>query len=75
MRVLVKWLYVVAISAGAASVLCLVFFFGSNFLIAPQDIDRWMNFYFEQQDGIYFLLSVLLVTVIVIPFIRKMDLV
>tara|TARA_B110000503_G_scaffold37745_3_gene61782 strand:- start:47095 stop:47253 length:159 start_codon:yes stop_codon:yes gene_type:complete len=52
-----------------------VFFFGSNFLIAPQDIDRWMNFYFEQQDGIYFLLSVLLVTVIVIPFIRKMDLV
>ena len=74
-RALVRWLYVIAVSMALGAVISLIFFFGSNFLIAPQDIDAWIELYFEQHDGAYFLISVILAAAFVIPFTKKLKIV
>lgn len=60
---------------GVASVICLVLFFVLGFLFAPQNLEVWIEFYFEEHDGMYFMLSVIVVAVAIIPITKRMKLV
>lgn len=74
-RVVIKWLYIIPISMSVAAVLCLILFFALNFLISPKNINGWISFYFEEHNGIYFIVSVIVVTVAILPVTRRMRLV
>lgn len=60
--------FIAAMAVGA--VLNIILLFGSAFLFAGADGDKWVRFYFGG-DGVYFLSGVLLVACCVYPLTRK----
>jgi len=59
----------------AGAVLNIILLFGSAFLFAGADGDVWVRWYFGTNDGIYFIIGTILLSLLVIPLARKLNIV
>ena len=69
----IKWLYVIVVSLAAGAVANIILFFGVAFLLAGENGDVWVGWYFGSRDGLYFLLVTVLLAVPIVPFVKKLN--
>ena len=71
---LIKIFYVIPVALGIGAVTNIVLFFIIAFLFAGADGDQWVRAYFGG-DGKYFMTGTSIISIVIFPFIRKLNIV